>query len=94
MKIPPLHLQLMYENGKPKRAVIDIGALEALLEAAEDLDDIEYLSSLKKEDLEVVSFDEYLRESQNRREALRQADSRRNPSSHEKKLRDRQRKAG
>lgn len=64
MKIPPLNLQLIYERGRPVRAVIDIAALEALLEAAEDLDDIEYLNSLKSEDLDFVSFDDYLNRRQ------------------------------
>ncbi|MCI0365650.1 MAG: hypothetical protein L0Y44_04240 [Phycisphaerales bacterium] len=94
MRIPPLHLQLIYDKGRPTRAVIDIEALEALLEAAEDLDDIEYLNSLKEEDLEVVSFDEYLRESQRRREAEQIARSKQSDSKNAKKVRDRHRKAG
>jgi hypothetical protein len=60
MKVPPLDLELIYRNGKPVRAVINVEALAALLDAVEDLDDIEYLHALKEEELQFVSFQDYL----------------------------------
>ena len=89
MKIPPLNLQLIYERRRPVRAVIDVAALEALLEAAEDLDDIEYLNSLKAEELDFVSFDDYL----NRRQSSENESIDDRESEHGD-LRDRHREAG
>ena len=56
-----VHPQIVYKGGKPVSVILSIEEFEALLEAAEDLDDIAYLHSLKEEELEFVPFDDYLR---------------------------------
>lgn len=56
MKVPPLNLQMIHEDGVPVRAIIDVAALEALLEIAEDASDVAYLRSLSKHDMEFVPF--------------------------------------
>jgi len=60
MKIPPLNLQLVYTDGKPTRAIIDVAALDALLECAEDIDDLEYLASMTAEDRKAITLEDYL----------------------------------
>lgn len=57
MKVPPLNLQMIHEDGVPVRAIIDVAALEALLEIAEDASDVAYLRSLSKRDLQFVPFE-------------------------------------
>lgn len=91
VKIPKLNLQLIYEDGRPVRAIVDIAALEVLLEAAEDLDDIEYLSALKREDLEFISFDEYLKDSERRKAGNAESEA---EGDDDADLRDHHREAG
>lgn len=61
MALPPLNLQLIYDASGPRRAIIDLAALKALLEAAEDMDDLRYLEQLKAREPELVSWETYLR---------------------------------
>lgn len=60
---------MIVKNGKPVAVIVSIEDYEALLEAAEQAEDLRAIRAMKKSDWETISFEEYLRSKRRRASA-------------------------
>lgn len=65
----PYKPQMIVKNGKPVAVIVSIEDYEALLEAAEQAEDLRAIRAMKKSDWETISFEEYLRSKRRRASA-------------------------
>jgi PHD/YefM family antitoxin component YafN of YafNO toxin-antitoxin module len=65
----PYKPEVVVKNGKPVSVILKIEDYEALLEAAEQADDLKAIRAMKKRDWETVSFEEYVRSKRRRASA-------------------------
>ena len=63
----PYKPQLLVKNGKAVAVVLDIDDYEALLELAEQRQDMKAIRAMKKRDWATISFEDYLQQRKRRR---------------------------
>jgi hypothetical protein len=63
----PYKPQVVVKDGKPIAVLLDIADYEALLELAEQKEDMKAIRAMKKRDWETISFEEYLQKDAKRK---------------------------